>query len=111
VFTLGLRLRVPLRKTKERRQRSLSSLKKQPDSPAGFCFALEWRLGQKIGIGAPRSLSEDNFRQVFPGAGWEITYLQPNTYQVNISMTAFEAMLVSNPDKFEEINSPHCGSS
>jgi len=28
-----------------------------------------------------------------------------------MSMTAFEAMLVSNPDKFEEINSPHCGSS
>ena len=95
---------VPLRKTEERkrsnriRQRVLSC-------------ASHGRFGQKIGIGAPRSLSEDNFRQVFPGAGWEITYLQPNTYQVNISMTAFEAMLVSNPDKFEEINSPHCGSS
>jgi hypothetical protein len=40
---------------------------------------------------------------VFPDAGWEITYLEPSTYQVNMSMTAFEAMLARNPDKIEEI--------
>jgi hypothetical protein len=28
---------------------------------------------------------------------------EPSTYQVNMSMTAFETMLACNPDKFEEI--------
>jgi len=32
-----------------------------------------------------RSLVEDDFRQVFPAAGWEITYLGPTTYQGNMS--------------------------
>jgi hypothetical protein len=40
---------------------------------------------------------------VFPDAGWEISYLEPSTYQVNMSMRAFETMLERNPDKAEEI--------
>jgi hypothetical protein len=63
----------------------------------------EFGPGGVNGIGAPRSLSEDNFRQVFPDAGWEISYLEPSTYQVNMSMRAFETMLERNPDKAEEI--------
>ena len=38
-----------------------------------------------------------------PDAGWEISYLEPSTYQVNMSMRAFETMLERNPDKAEEI--------
>jgi hypothetical protein len=40
---------------------------------------------------------------VFPDAGWEISYLEPSTYQVNMSMRAFDAMVQRNPDKAEEI--------
>ena len=63
----------------------------------------EFGPGGVNGIGAPRALSEDNFRQVFPDAGWEISYLEPSTYQVNMSMRAFETMLERNPDKAEQI--------
>jgi hypothetical protein len=63
----------------------------------------EFGAGTVNGIGAPRSLSEDDFRQVFPDAGWEITYLGPTTYQVNMSVEAFEQMLARNPDKAELI--------
>jgi hypothetical protein len=45
----------------------------------------------------------DDFLQVFPDAGWEITYLWPTTYQVNISVEAFEMMIARNPDKAEQI--------
>jgi hypothetical protein len=55
------------------------------------------------GFRMPRSLSEDHFRQVFPDAGWEITYLGPTTYQVNLSVQAIEMMLARNPDQAEQI--------
>jgi len=45
----------------------------------------------------------DDFLQVFPDAGWEITYLWPTTYRVNISVEAFEMMIARNPDKAEQI--------
>jgi hypothetical protein len=51
----------------------------------------------------PRSLSEDDFRQVLPGAGWEITYLGPTTYQVNMSSETFDLMRARNPDMVEQI--------
>jgi SAM-dependent methyltransferase len=71
--------------------------------PGARLYMFEFAPGGVNGIGAPRSLSEDNFRQVFPDAGWEISYLEPSTYQVNMSMRAFETMLQRNPDKAEEI--------
>ncbi|MGH3958509.1 class I SAM-dependent methyltransferase [Mycobacterium sp.] len=55
------------------------------------------------GFRMPRSLSEDDFRQVFPDAGWEISYLGPTTYQVNLSTESFEMMLARNPDQAEQI--------
>jgi SAM-dependent methyltransferase len=50
-----------------------------------------------------RSLSENDFRGVFPDAGWEISYLGPTTYQVNLSVKAIEMMLARNPDQAEQI--------
>jgi SAM-dependent methyltransferase len=71
--------------------------------PGARLYMFEFGPGGVNGIGAPRALSEDNFRQVFPDAGWEISYLEPSTYQVNMSIRAFETMLERNPDKAEEI--------
>jgi SAM-dependent methyltransferase len=71
--------------------------------PGARLYMFEFGPGTVNGIGAPRSLSEDDFRQVFPDEGWEITYLAPTTYQVNMSVPAFEQMLERNPDRAEEI--------
>ncbi|MGH3552448.1 MAG: class I SAM-dependent methyltransferase, partial [Mycobacterium sp.] len=39
-----------------------------------------------------------------PGGGWEITYLGPTTYQVNLSTQSFEMMLARNPDMADQVN-------
>ena len=57
------------------------------------------------GFSMPRSLSEDNFRQVLPVGGWEITYLGPTTYQVNMSVETFEMMAARNPDLADRVES------
>jgi hypothetical protein len=49
-----------------------------------------------------RSLSEDDFREVLPPAGWEITYLGPTTYLVNMSVETIEMMAARNPDTAEQ---------
>ena len=52
----------------------------------------------------PRSLSEDDFRDVFPDAGWEITYLGPTTYQVNMSSENFDRDdAARNPEMAEQM--------
>jgi SAM-dependent methyltransferase len=71
--------------------------------PGARLYMFEHGPGNVNGYGAPRSLSMDDFLQVFPDAGWEITYLWPTTYQVNISVEAFDMMIARNPDKAEEI--------
>ena len=71
--------------------------------PGARLYMFEFGPGNINGIGAPRSLSEDDFLKVFPDAGWEITYLAPATYQVNLSLEAFDAMAARNPDKVEQI--------
>jgi hypothetical protein len=50
-------------------------------------------------------LSEDDFRQVLPAGGWEITYLGTTTYQVNMSVEAFEMMTARNPDLADRVES------
>ena len=50
-----------------------------------------------------RSLSEDDFRDVLPDAGWEITYLGPTTYQINMSSENFDRWLQRNPDMAEQM--------
>lgn len=66
--------------------------------PGARLYMFEFGPGTVNGIGAPRALSEDDFRQVFPEAGWQITYLGPTTYQVNMSLEAFDRMIARNPD-------------
>jgi hypothetical protein len=63
----------------------------------------EFGAGAVNGVGVPRSLPENDFRQVLPDAGWETTYLGPTVYQVNLSVEAFEQMATRNPGKAEQI--------
>ena len=55
------------------------------------------------GLTGPRSVPERNFRELLPAAGWEITYLGPTTYQVNVSLEAFEMMAARNPEYADDI--------
>ena len=71
--------------------------------PGARLYMFEFGPGNINGYAAPRSVSEDDFRQVFPDAGWEITYLGPTTYQVNVSVEAFDMMIARNPDMAEQI--------
>ena len=49
-----------------------------------------------------RSLSENDFRDVLPVGGWEITYLGTTTYQINMSAETIELMAARNPDMAEQ---------
>jgi SAM-dependent methyltransferase len=69
--------------------------------PGARLYMFEFGVGNVNGFQMPRSLSEDDFRLVFPDAGWEISYLGPTTYQVNMSSQAIEMMLARNPDQAE----------
>lgn len=50
------------------------------------------------GFFMPPKMSEEDFHRLLPGAGWQITYLGPTTYRVNVSVAGFEAMIEANPD-------------
>ena len=71
--------------------------------PGARLYMFEHGPGNINGYGAPRSLSIEDFLHVFPAAGWEITYLWPTTYEVNISVEAFDMMIARNPEKAEEL--------
>ena len=73
--------------------------------PGARLYMFEHGPGNINGVGAPRSLSMDDFVEVFPNAGWEITYLWLTTYQVNLSVEAFDMMIARNPDKAEQFES------
>jgi SAM-dependent methyltransferase len=84
-------------------KRSYARALHRATKPGARLYMFEFGPGSVNGIGAPRSLSLDDFIQVFPDAGWQMTYLGPTTYQVNMSVEAFEMMIARNPDKAEQI--------
>ena len=71
--------------------------------PRARLYMFEFGPHHVNGFRMPRSLSEDDFRQVLPPAGWEITYLGPTTYQINISVQTLEMMAARNPDMADRI--------
>jgi SAM-dependent methyltransferase len=71
--------------------------------PGARLYMFEFGAHNVNGFQMPRSLSEDDFRQVLPRAGWEITYLGPTTYQVNMSAETFDTMIARNPDAADQI--------
>jgi len=71
--------------------------------PGARLCMFEFGVGNVNGYGAPRSLSMEDFLLVFPEAGWQITYFWPTTYEVNMSLEAFDHMIARNPEKPEQI--------
>jgi SAM-dependent methyltransferase len=84
-------------------QRSYAHAVHRATKPGARLYMFEFGAGNINGFQMPRSLSEDDFRGVFPDAGWEITYLGPTTYQVNMSVETMEMMLARNPDMAEQM--------
>jgi SAM-dependent methyltransferase len=68
-------------------------------------YLFEFGAGNINGFHMPRSLSEADFRDVFPDAGWDITYLGPTTYQINMSAANLDDMLRRAPERAEEMQS------
>jgi SAM-dependent methyltransferase len=84
-------------------QRSYARALHRAARPGARLYMFEFGVGNINGFQMPRSLSEDDFRGVFPDAGWEITHLGPTTYQVNMSVETLEMMLARNPDMAEQM--------
>jgi SAM-dependent methyltransferase len=84
-------------------QRSYARALHRATRPGARLYMFEFGIGNVNGFQMPRSLSEEDFRQVFPDAGWEITHLGPTTYQVNMSSESLDMMLARNPDAAEQI--------
>ncbi len=70
--------------------------------PGARLYMFEFGEHDVNGFTMMRSLSENDFRQVLPVAGWEITYLGPTTYLVNLSTQTIEMMAARNPDMADQ---------
>ena len=84
-------------------QRSYARALHRATKPGARLYMFEFGVGNINGFQMPRSLSEDDFRQVFPDAGWEITHLGPTTYLINMSVESLELMLARNPDMADQM--------
>ncbi len=84
-------------------QRSYAQALHRATRPAARLYMFEFGTHNVNGFAMPRSLSEDDFRQVFPDAGWEITYLGPTTYQTNLSLESIEMMAARTPEMADQI--------
>jgi SAM-dependent methyltransferase len=84
-------------------QRSYARALHRATGPGARLYMFEFGIGNINGFQMPRSLSEADFRGVFPDAGWEITYLGPTTYLINMSVESLEMMIARNPDMAEQM--------
>jgi SAM-dependent methyltransferase len=84
-------------------QRSYAQALHRATKPGARLYMFEFGTGSVNGFQMPRAMSEDDFRQVFPDAGWEITYLGPTTYQINMSGETLDMMVARNPDMAEQM--------
>ena len=71
--------------------------------PGARLFMFEFGDYNVNGFTSPRAIGEQNFRELLPAGGWQVTYLGPTTYQINVSLEAFEQMLARNPDMAEDM--------
>jgi SAM-dependent methyltransferase len=83
-------------------QRSYARALRRATKPGARLYMFEFGAHNVNGFTMLRSLSEDDFRQVLPIGGWEITYLGTTTYQVNLSVETIEMMAARNPDMAEQ---------
>ena len=78
-------------------QRSYAQALHRATKPGARLYMFEFGIGNVNGFKMLRSLSEDDFRTVFPDAGWEITYLgRPPTRST--SARRFDRMRQRNPE-------------
>jgi SAM-dependent methyltransferase len=85
-------------------QRSYAEALHRATKPGARLYMFEFGEHDVNGFKMLRSLSENDFRGVFPDAGWDISYLGPTTYQVNISAESIEMMAARNPDMGDQID-------
>ena len=83
-------------------QKSYMQALHRATKPGARLYMFEFGEHSVNGFKLMRSLSEDDFRQVLPVGGWEITYMGTTTYRVNISAETIEMMAARNPDMAEE---------
>ncbi len=86
-------------------QRSYAQALRRATKPGARLYMFEFGAHDVNGFTMMRSLSENDFRDVLPAAGWEITYLGPTTYYVNISAEQIESMAARNPEMVEQAES------
>jgi SAM-dependent methyltransferase len=79
-------------------QKSYVQALRRATKPGARLYMFEFGEHDVNGFKMLRSLSEDDFRQVLPVGGWEITYLGTTTYRVNMSAETIEMMAARNPD-------------
>jgi SAM-dependent methyltransferase len=85
-------------------QQSYAHALHRATKPGARLYMFEFGEHDVNGFKLMRSLSENDFRDVFPDAGWQINYLGPTTYQVNISAESIEMMAARNPDMADQID-------
>lgn len=73
--------------------------------PGARLFMFEFGVGEVNGFKMLRSVSADDFREILPLGGWEITYMGPTTYLINVSPESIELTAARNPDMAEEVES------
>jgi SAM-dependent methyltransferase len=84
-------------------QKSYARALHRATKPGARLYMFEFGKHDVNGFTMLRSLSENDFRDVLPDAGWEITYLGPTTYRVNISAESIEMMAARNPGMADQV--------
>jgi len=84
-------------------QRSYALALHRATKPGARLYMFEFGEHNVNGFKMPRSLSENDFRDVLPAGGWEITYLGTTTYLVNMSSETLEMMAARNPDMADQM--------
>ncbi|QLL09392.1 class I SAM-dependent methyltransferase [Mycobacterium vicinigordonae] len=79
-------------------QRSYAQALHRATKPGARLYMFEFGAHDVNGFKMLRTLPESAFRDVLPDAGWEIDYLGPTTYRVNISAESIDLMVARNPD-------------
>lgn len=84
--------------TDEGLQKSYLQALHRVTKPGARLFMFEFGEHNVNGLVGPRAIPGEHFQQMLPVGGWNLTYLGPTTYQVNVSLEAFEQMVARNPD-------------
>jgi SAM-dependent methyltransferase len=71
--------------------------------PGARLFMFEFGAHHVNGFKMPRHIPEENFRELLPAAGWEISYLGQTTYQGNMDLATFETLAAREPEMADEM--------